>query len=328
MGEQLLPYVKKIRYIPTSLITIIIKCYSEVKDYILDLSPDIIHSQAFRADLLLSQIKRRNWQSISTLHSYFPKDYPYNLFGYWFGNILAFIHIRAINKLNHLIACSKYLDEKYKKHNVQISKTILNGIEVKFFDLKDITEFKSTFFSNNNIPLKSIIWITGSRLVRGKNIQTIVVAFSKFIINNKLSNHYLLIVGNGKEEKKLQTLSINNQNIIFINQLKHIHFLKLLECSDYFISSSLTEGCPISVLESISANIKVILSDIKPHMEIINHHKHIRSFVRNNIKDLVKVMETSLNAGAQSNKLFDRYFAKTMSAEYQNKYKEMIIKSL
>ena len=102
--------------------------------------------------------------------------------------------------------------------------------------------------------------------------------------------------------------------------------LKLLEFSDYFISSSLTEGCPISVLEAIQADLIIILSDIDPHKEIIKKHNDIKYFKKGNYDSLYNKMKSSLLNKTNPSILSNEYFAKTMSKRYQKQYTEIILK--
>lgn len=47
-----------------------------------------------------------------------------------------------------------------------------------------------------------------------------------------------------------------------------------LSISDYYISPSLSEGFPTAVLEALSMGLGCILSDIPPHIEMLNNFEN------------------------------------------------------
>lgn len=57
-----------------------------------------------------------------------------------------------------------------------------------------------------------------------------------------------------------------NEKVLFLGQKAPLEYL---QCADYTISASLSEGLPNSTLESLACGVPMILSDIDPHKEIM-----------------------------------------------------------
>ena len=86
--------VNQIYYFPIN------KLY-HLKKRLRTISPDIVHSQSLRADIIHSLVANKAHTSFSTIHSYYPLDYSLNLFGKTIGSLISYIHIKSLRKIKY-----------------------------------------------------------------------------------------------------------------------------------------------------------------------------------------------------------------------------------
>ena len=121
------------------------------------------------------------------------------------------------------------------------------------------------------------------RLVNQKN-------FSYIINELKDSDFEIDIIGEGEEYKSLKHLSSNlNVKVNFFKNVKNELLLKKMSEYKYFISSSLFEGHPKTVIEAMSSGCVVFLSNIQNHCELITNGKDgfIFKLEDNSLKDIL-----------------------------------------
>ncbi|RJF37996.1 glycosyltransferase [Pseudoalteromonas gelatinilytica] len=223
-----------------------------VKRIIESIMPDIIHSQGIRADIILSKMKKIEDKWFSTSHNYPYEDY-YMKFGVFKGRIMAANHIRALKKCKNLISCSNTIQKKLMSVNVN-SESIQNGIV--------ISDFEALPFKQKEKG-KDVVFITVGSLIARKNADFIFRAFDSYNIKNKL-----YVLGDGPELEHLKCKYHHKENILFLGNVNDVD--TYLNLSDVFISSSLSEGLPNTVLEALSCGKVAILSDIESHREIFD----------------------------------------------------------
>jgi len=108
------------------------------------------------------------------------------------------------------------------------------------------------------------------RLVEQKNFELLIREF-------KNTEDFLSIdiVGSGPEKKSLSNLANKlNVKINFIGNLDHEDLLKLYSKYNYFVSSSIFEGNPKTILEAMGSGCVVIASNIPNHNELIDNNEN------------------------------------------------------
>ncbi len=119
------------------------------------------------------------------------------------------------------------------------------------------------------------------RLVNQKNFSFLISEFK-----NSKSSFEIDIVGNGPDkEKLLAQAKKHNVNINFLGNLNNNELLKLYQDYKFFISTSLFEGNPKSLLEAMGSGCVVFGSNIKNHSEVItdNVNGFLFEFIDNNL---------------------------------------------
>ena len=236
--------------------------------------PDIIHTHG-KGPGLYGRIfgKILNIPVVHTFHGFHYEDFSF---------LKKKIHL-AVDVLLALITNQHIFVSTGEKNRAQLisfldednSTVIHNGVDHEY--IVNLT------VSRNEI-LKSIgcsDWETNkllgtiSRISPEKGILNLLSAYSELV--RKMPSLRLLVVGGYPEEHKDYYLNMKN----FIkkeNLTEHVRFLgyrddalKILKCMDFYISSSLSEGLPISVLEALASGIPTIATEIAGNKDIIRN---------------------------------------------------------
>lgn len=147
--------------------------------------------------------------------------------------------------------------KKLKRDNMEV---LLNGV-----DLKRIDRVTSSADEEKDHDLKSLIYV--ARMIPVKN--------HKFLIDvlSQLNSCKLILIGSEDKEgeiKKLVAAKGLSDRVEMTGLIPRDEVFKRLKQADIYVSPSLVEGLPVSVLEAMYAGLPVISSDIQPHLEIGN----------------------------------------------------------
>ena len=283
---------------------------SKVKQYILDQNIDMVHTQGIRADGLAKNI---NIPKISTLRNFPYSDYP-TKFGKLKGYFMALSHMKIVkSNKDNCIACSKSIADEFYANGLKL-RYIQNGVDLdKYFPLSQ--EDKLVLRGRLNIGINKKVLITVGSLIPRKNVKTIIDAFNL----NSEKDSILFIIGDGLENKELQSIAANN--IRFLGNVRNV--VEYLQISDCFISASLAEGLPNSVLEAMSCNLPLLLSDIPPHKELCSENAFF--FKVHDVDGLSKAISSfNVYDPGLSNLVTKNFSAHLMSTRYQKLYLERL----
>lgn len=293
-----------------------------VKSQIDKFKPDIIHSHGFRGDILNSKISDGLNSKITTIHNYLFDDYKmrYSILLYRY---MVYSHIKALRKINNPITISKSLCSKYQEKNI-LSSAIANGInedryKYEIHDTVHIDQIKKEL----DIPLDKKVIISVGHLSKLKDPLTTIKGF----IESKFNGSFvLLFLGDGEEFDACKRLATGYINIIFKGRVSNVE--EYLKISDYFISSSTTEGFGLSLAEAMACGNTPILTDLDVFREIvgdlpafffkINDHRQLSRII-----DLICVEERTMLQEKISKKVLSKYGSKIMSKKYQDLYLSM-----
>jgi glycosyltransferase involved in cell wall biosynthesis len=221
-----------------------------------EIDPDIIHIQDISAAIpgLLSKI--------------FLKK-PYVIWGqgsdvYFPARFTKFISKTVLHNSSTVIA----LNENMKREMNRICKKddiiiLPNGIELENF--KDIYPREQ-----QNIIKKTIIFVGGLKPIKG--IDYLIKAMK--IITEKSPDTNLLIVGDGTERKKLETLvrELNLQNSIsFAGKVTNEQIPKYMAQADVFVLPSLSEGFGIVVVEAMASGLPIVTTNVRGLPELVKN---------------------------------------------------------
>ncbi|WP_113928349.1 glycosyltransferase [Bacillus sp. P14.5] len=210
---------------------------------------DTVISHLPLLDLLNSLTKRKNEKVITTIHNNIEEDYSRNMKG-----LLRFI----VKKSSYVVAVSKvgeaYVKEKLKINNEKVL-TINNfndNTRIQGLAKEDIEARYLSIFNRK-------VLINIGRLENQKGHYHLLKIFSEI---KKVHDVNLLILGQGSLEAELKEFAIK------LGIQENVHFLgfqsnpyKFLFRSDLFVSTSLYEGYPMTLIESMSLGVPVISTD-------------------------------------------------------------------
>lgn len=209
------------------------------------------------------------------------------LLGSWVSIILKFIlKIKLFVRTGYdMYTFSKHISPKLTTKMY----FILTKLTTRFADLYSVTSNADFSFIKNNFPDTKVVlrpnWVinniytgiesryknrilTVGRLEHQKNLS--------FLINSLNNSNYILdIVGSGSEEEKLKILAKkNNVNANFLGTIENQELQEIYKKYKFYVSSSLFEGNPKSVLEAMSHGCVVFISNIENHSELIENGKN------------------------------------------------------
>ncbi|EIJ34221.1 glycosyltransferase [Thiothrix nivea] len=223
------------------------------KEYLYNLikviQPDLIHTQGIRADSLLASL-RLNAPWVMTSRNFPPDDYP-SKFGRLKGALMIRQHFSTMKHCKYLVTCSKTIQKKLSTVGIQ-GIAIQNGVQTSIGDPSKVSLF-------NDLPRP--IFISVGSLIPRKNMHLLIKSFADL---SKKDKGTLIILGDGPLMNQLSATAIKDVHLVGnVNNVPDY-----LAGADYFVSSSLSEGLPNTVLEALAAGLPVILSDIESHQEI------------------------------------------------------------
>ena len=152
---------------------------------------------------------------------------------------------------------TKYLKIFIGKNNCIINNSTKEMIRIKINEKKN----NSKIGINNN--KKNIISIC--RLVDQKNI------FEIFNIAERLEIYNFIVLGDGYlfDKAKIYLKNKNIRNVFLLGN--QIDIFKYLYVSDLFLSTSLYEGHPISILEAMSIGLPIVASKVTGNIDTIKN---------------------------------------------------------
>lgn len=300
----------------------------------LDIKNDITLTRKIRAYLSLSKALSRFKPHILHVHL----DFIYSLFYCAFhkSKLVVTIHgwpERVINKRFKFIVSSFMLRRKTvvigcAEAVADCTKKILPKLRVlHIYNPINLSEYRycSKNSEQNECPF---VYIHVGRFTEIKNQKMILDAFSDLLEDHPTSK--LRMVGDGELSDVLKNeatkLGIIN-SVSFMGQRYDIPYL--LSISDVFLISSVSECCPMSVIEAMASGLPIIATNVGGIKEIVKDagicvdSKDVKSF-QNAMSQLQEdtALRKQLSKNALRNaKLFD---ASVIARDYEKIYKELI----
>jgi glycosyltransferase involved in cell wall biosynthesis len=283
-----------------------------IKNFLIKNNIDFIHTHGLRADIIVDNLST---PFISTIHNYPYYDYPLR-HGKIKGNLMAKKHLKFIlNNPQNCIACAKTISYEFRQNGLNL-KYIQNGVDTdKFYQISK--EEKNKLKKDLNIVKSKKVFISTGALIARKDMKTLIKGFMAF---NKNKSNILLIAGEGEERQNLENIA--DDSIVFLGNVSNIN--QYLQASDCFISSSLAEGLPNSVLEAMACGLPTILSDIPSHRELYQDEEGLFFHIKNitELTNKLKLIENNLETISKLSKniIEKKFSAKIMSYQYQKIY--------
>lgn len=290
----------------------IVKLKKTLKEYNINL----VHSYGIIADTL-TQKSCKNIPHVITLRNY-PKEDISTRMTPLKSFIALNMHLKTLKNCKHLVTCSKTVARKMKNDYPNLNLVaIQNGVDIEKFNCN---YDKSVLRKKYNFETDGKIYICTNSFTKRKRIDETIECF----IENCNKNDYLLLLGKGDLFLEIKN-KYSFDNIKFLGKVDNV--IEYLNLSDYFISSSESEGLPNAVLESISCGLPVLLSNIDEHKEVLNEIKDVGELYElGSIKSFKKIYNYSFGKPMDIREKIcnSDLTMKKMSKKYVELYKKIL----
>jgi len=240
--------------------------------------PDIIHvhtpfSVGWEA-ILISKILKI--PLVGTHHTFYNHYLKHIKLDYeWMKKISWKFTIGFYNRCNLILSPSRFLADELVKEGLKRSIHVLqNSIDIDLFKPLENQQTREKIKKSFGVKKRSICYM--GRLSYEKSIDQVIRAFA--LINKKMPELNLMLIGDGPERKNLANLAKDlnvGNSIIFTGSLLHNgDLVRALQANDLFISASKSENMPLSVLEAMAVALPLILVKEKGLTELVKENKN------------------------------------------------------
>ena len=261
--------------------------------------PDVLHIHAIGPMIMTPIARLLGLKVVVTNHG---PDYDRQKWGTLAKFILKTGEYLGTKFSNEVIVISEVINSILKdKYNRNDAHLIHNGVNIPRLSTSD-NYIKSLGLEKGN-------YIIGvGRFVEEKGFHDLIEAYSKIKTNVKL-----VLVGDADHEteysKKLKEHA-KNQNVILTGFIKGENLNQIFTYAKLFVMPSYHEGLPIALLEAMSYNLDVLVSDIPANIEVGLDEENY--FKVSDIKALAKrleykLIENNLSTVDYHNVLFEEY---------------------
>ena len=222
-------------------------------------APDIVHTQAFRANLWgRVALRRLNPPLIASLratYTYYPRAYyPIErILGRWTDRIIS----PSIAAAHHLVAVVGLPASKVT--------VIPNGVDTEMFarSRDDALGFRRRLSLDG-----AFLVLAPGRLVRHKEHATIIEAFGSLLTHRPTS--VLVVAGAGPLAHELARRAAPfGENVRFVGELSREDMIGAMGAADVVCLMSRSEGMPNVILEAMAAGVPVVASAVDGTTEVV-----------------------------------------------------------
>lgn len=295
-----------------------LKAATAVKKLIRAENIALLHTQGLRADTIGRKIQ--SIPVITTLRNDPFLDYPAK-YGKLKGGWMAWQQIKVAHARQGVYTCAGSLSEAFKEKYRLSLPFVRNGVDVEYFHPAS-PERKAKLRREMNIPEDVLLMLSVGGLLPRKDHLTSIRGWKE--CGRKIR---FIILGEGPVRDKLNKEADVHSDLLMPGQVGNVR--DYLQAADFFVSASLGEGLPNTVLEAMACGLPVILSDIPPHRECLeglDEHRlfppgdaealaqEIHYLIENQDVDLQKKMRLQGEA----------FSAEKMSETYQEIYRKRL----
>lgn len=236
----------------TGLVT---RCVQQIVD---KYAIDVVHCHGYHPALVCADLHKV--KKMTTLHDRATEDFL-NAFGPVMGRYMLVRYFHALKKFDMNVAVSQSGAELYRQYLPHVA-FVNNGIDTNRFCVASALTRKA-IRENLHLPDKSTIFVTSGRAEREKRCEELVLFFAKQGADKKTC---LLVLGGGSRLNSCKALAKGHSNIFFTGQIANVK--DYLQCADFYISYSKSEGMSMAVCEAVACGLFPVLSDIPAHEDV------------------------------------------------------------
>jgi glycosyltransferase involved in cell wall biosynthesis len=214
---------------------------------------------------------------------------------------------------------------RFNLFNPKKSVVVYNAIE----DLQINRDNKYELRKQLNIPAESFIIISSVRFNHQKNLRDTINIADKLRDETSI---LFVIIGDGEEREFIESMISDKKltNVILPGFVKNVN--EFLNAADLYLSTSLWEGMPYSLIEAAVAGLPIVASDVIGNNEVVDDEVNGFLYNLNRPDDAVKKIidisnskELKNRLGENSIKIFrEKFDLKTMIEKMKNIYESVI----
>ena len=161
-------------------------------------------------------------------------------------------------------------------------KKVHNGVDMKAFSPR-----------TGGQESEQIRLITTGTMYPIKNHAMIIRAFEK--VHKKNPNTHLTILGDGQDREMLERLvrDMHMENAVSMPGIQK-DVCSYLQKADIYVSASLTEGLPLSILEAMACGLPVVATDAGGTVDIVSTGTNGIVVAKNNLDAMVDALDTMI----------------------------------
>lgn len=260
-------YIPSLPYAATFMI-------SDILRYIRRFNIDVLHVHtihyfsSFSAAIISKMTNFPYILSVLGMTTTFARDFIDTVFKIYESTISKFV----ISQASMIIAIAKQLVPRALELGAPQSKikVIPHGIDpIEYSPNNDGSKIRAKFGIEED---DKVIGFVG-RLVPLKGVKYLLDAIK--MINKKIDNVKVLIVGDGPQKRELEALVRKNlkQNVIFTGFISKENLPHVYPAFDIFTLPSLTEGLSNTLLEAMACGKPIITTFVGGNSELVEHGK-------------------------------------------------------
>ena len=219
----------------------------------------VVHSQGIRADVIAARWLH-GLPRVATARNFPQDDYPLK-FGRLPGLWMARSHIAAFRRLPNVVACSATLARLLRSRRIDAA-VIPNGVDTATFRPATGAE-RAALRSTLGLPLAARVGVSVGALSERKDPLTVIRAFRAIGVPGLP----LVFLGDGPLAAACRREAQGDPRIRFEGQVDDV--TPFLRAADFLVSASKSEGLPNAVLEAMACGLRLALTDIGPHRELL-----------------------------------------------------------
>lgn len=284
---------------------------------------EILHAHCYKPMILASTLPR-GIAKILTIHNWPWLDYPET-----YGRLKGLAMWRAerafLSRFDAVVPCSKALATGLAKRRPPESlvPAIQNGVDPTQFAAGRAV-LRAMVRREFGIPEDAVMFIVVGKLIARKGVPAVISSY----IAAGLKNARLLVVGEGPDMAACAQSAAGRSDVVMTGFRGDI--ASLLSASDIYVSGAGTEGLPLSVLEAYRCGLRLLLSDIPAHREVLEDCPQTGFLFATpaGLADLMRLEHAHAPWARKGSVQREHFSATQMAARYQHVYDIVLGKNL
>ncbi|PKV62737.1 glycosyltransferase family 4 protein [Pontibacter ramchanderi] len=236
-----------------------------LKKYLADIKPDVVHTHLGHADLLgLGVSYNMPYKLFCTMHNIWFKWNKVDQFIFLAYRFLLNVWVKRTHVINISRVVQTHVVNTLRVPSKR-THLLYNGIPALKTDPKQASP---DLFKEMGIDPAHFNVLFVGRLAPQKSVSTLLLAAN--LLQNKIQNLKIYLVGEGQLENELKTLceSLGLQHLVEFRKPTP-NPEKYFACCDVFVLPSIFEGMGIVLLEAFRAKLPVVVSNVEGPKELV-----------------------------------------------------------